>query len=508
MNDGKICVSICAPTIEEFVQKIRSATDEAELLELRFDFIEKGELNADERSRLQAVLSEILAATRGTPVITTFRPEAFGGGRSISSLERENFWNIGCETDYADLEPDIVAEPRSFIANELLCSFHDFDGVPPDIEAVFRRLAETGVAHIKIAAQVDRAEDAVPLWKLLDLARKHGKRAIPVAMGEAGKWTRILGLAYGASITYASPDEAHGTAPGQITATDLRDVFNVKELDTTTDVYGVIAGNTSYSLSPYMHNPAFRQAGLNSVFVPLQTDDVRSFFRRMVDPRTREIDLNFRGFAITNPHKQTVFGLLNEIEPTARRIGAVNTVKIDGDRAVGFNTDAPGFIDPLQNVLGDLRDAAVAVVGAGGAARACVFALNEAGANVTLFARDPQKAADLAAEFALDVLPLTGDKQRMAAADILVNATPAGTRGEHEHASIATADELCGVKLVYDLVYNPRETLLIKEAKRAGVRTLGGLDMLIAQGAKQFEIWTGREAPIDVMRRAIEKRLG
>jgi len=305
---------------------------------------------------------------------------------------------------------------------------------------------------------------------------------------------------------YASLDKGQETGPGQISASDLRDVFRVKELDEHTTLFGLIAADTSYSLSPYMHNAAFKQAGLNSVFSPLQVDELDSFMRRMVDRGTREIEINFGGFSVTNPHKQTIISHLYEVDPTAAAIGAVNTVKIDRGKLIGFNTDAPGFIKPLQDAFGDLAGARVSVAGAGGAARACVYALKQARADVTVLARDTTKAGAFAGEFRVNVESLTTD-HRSLATDILVNATPLGTRGERERETIATADQLGGVRLVYDLVYNPAETRLISEARSAGVPTIGGLDMLIAQGAKQFEIWTGREAPVEVMRDAVEKRL-
>jgi shikimate dehydrogenase len=273
-----------------------------------------------------------------------------------------------------------------------------------------------------------------------------------------------------------------------------------------TRVYSVIAGDTSYSLSPYMHNAAFKARGLNAVFIPMQVADLDAVMRRMVKGETREIELNFHGFSVTNPHKQSVMNYLDRVDETARTIGAVNTVMIENNKLHGYNTDAAGFIRPLTKALGDLSGARVSVVGAGGAARACVYALKREGADVTLLVRDPQKASALADEFDVAVEDLTNAVEPLAT-DILVNATPLGTRGSAENETIATADAMLGVKLVYDLVYNPIETRLLREAKLAGARTVGGLDMLIAQGAKQFEIWSGQAAPLETMRRSIEGRL-
>jgi shikimate dehydrogenase len=255
-----------------------------------------------------------------------------------------------------------------------------------------------------------------------------------------------------------------------------------------------------------MHNAAFKAAGMNRVFIPLQVADLDVFISRMVKPATREVELNFKGFSVTNPHKQAIIDHLDGIDDTAAKIGAVNTVTIDDGKLFGFNTDAPGFIDPLIERYGNLEDAKAAVVGAGGAARACVYALQNEGANVTLFARDLKKAAVLGEEFSIPVKDLASDRARFEC-DILVNATPLGTKGENEKETIATAEQLLGTRLVYDLVYNPIETALIREARTAGVPAIGGLEMVIAQGTRQFYIWTGQPAPADEMTAAIKRNL-
>ncbi|HUR98283.1 MAG TPA: shikimate dehydrogenase [Pyrinomonadaceae bacterium] len=503
MNQGKICVSICADTVSKFIENINKARGQGDLIELRFDCLRKDELNAEDVESLRNTLAKIVGGESYPPWITTFRPKSQGGERELSDFERRNFWNVGSETEIADLEEDMVDDSWSWLWSERICSFHSFAGVPDDIESIFRRLVQTQADIIKIAVNVGDATEAIEVWKLLD---NSSVRVIPIAMSEPGKWTRILGLAHGAPITYASLDEGAETAPGQISARDLRDVFRVKELNRETEVYGVIAGNTSYSLSPYMHNATFKQAARNSVFIPLQVEDLDKFIRRMVKPATREVELNFRGFSVTNPHKQAIVRHLDVIDETAQKIGAVNTVKVEDGKLHGYNTDAPGFIGPLKELYGDLKDVRVAVAGAGGAARACIYALQQEGANVTLLVRDVAKASALVNGFEIKVEQLTTDNRPLST-DILVNATPLGTRGPGENDTIATADELLDVKLVYDLVYNPAETRLLREAKAAGAKTLGGIDMLIAQGAEQFLIWTGTKAPLDIMKAAITERL-
>jgi 3-dehydroquinate dehydratase/shikimate dehydrogenase len=325
-------------------------------------------------------------------------------------------------------------------------------------------------------------------------------------MGEAGKWTRILGLAHGAFMTYASIETGSETAPGQISAEDLRSIYRVKEISRETDVYGIIAGDTSYSMSPHIHNPAFASTGADAVFIPLQVAALDEFMRRMVLAGSREVELNFKGFSVTNPHKQAIRKFLSWTHPDAAAIGAINTVKIVGEELHGYNTDAGGFIKPLLREFGDLNESRAAVIGTGGAARACIYVLKTHGCDVTVFGRDGAKVETLAREFGARHASLSGST--FGDFDIVVNATPVGTKGPKQHETVATANELLGARVVYDLTYNPVDTVLAAEARSAGATFIGGLEMLINQGAEQFKIWTGLDGPLDVMRSAARKRLG
>lgn len=506
MNNGKICVPVCSRTADEMIEKIKLAEKFADIVELRFDCLTKEEFDFEHIAASREVLRRIFEGKSDKPWLSTFRAGNQGGHRDLTVDERKAFWQGGFETEFGDLEEDVIADSANWSSETGICSYHDFAGAPEGLEAIYERLAGTGADIVKIAVQANDITDTIPLWRLLKRAQAENKPIIPIAMGEAGKWTRILGLGHGAFLTFGSLEPGGETAPGQIAAEDLHDLYRVKQLDEATAVYGVVAGDTSYSSSPLIQNTAFKHAGSNAVFVPLQVRDLDEFMRRMVKPETREVELNFHGLAVTNPHKQAVMRHLDVIDETAQNIGAVNTVKIKNGKFYGYNTDADGFIGPLKARFGDLTAATVAVIGGGGAARACVYALQHEGAGVALFARDPNKARDLAAEFGVPLQPLSTNSD-FSAFDIIVNATPLGTKGEFENETVAVAVQLGKVKLVYDLVYNPAETRLIREAKTAGVGTIGGIEMLIAQGAKQFEIWTGGEAPIDEIRDAVLKRL-
>ena len=499
MNDGKICISICVRTAAELFEKIARAEPLADLIEIRFDCLDHGQLDV---------------ALDGLPKISrryiiTYRPSEQGGKRVLPLSTRIMFWKRAVK---ALAEHDFLADheahldfPLGFGSDRIIRSHHFFGESPDDLRQAYFELSDIDDEIVKIAAECTDITDTIKVWKLIDTAEKNEGRVIHIAMGEAGKWTRILGPAYGAYLTYSSLGKGGETAPGQITVDDLIDVFRVRELDRETLIHGIVAGNTRYSVSPWLHNAAFKAAGMNRVFLPLQVADLASFMLRMVRFETREIELNFAGFSVTNPHKQAIIPHLDGIDETARKIGAVNTVKIEGGKLYGYNTDARGFIAPLKSVFGDLKSARVAVVGAGGAARACIYALKHEGAGVTVSARNPEKAKTLANEFDAEFEALLPDHPFEA--DILVNTTPLGTKGDAVEDSIATADQLGRLRLVYDLVYNPAETRLIHEAKLAGVSVLGGLEMLIAQGARQFEIWTGEKAPIGEMAEAVRIKL-
>ena len=497
MNKGKLCISIGAKNSEELFEKIVRAEELADVIEVRFDYVE-----SDERLEIARRIS-----ATGKNFILTFRPAEQGGFRELDVPVRKEFWHSVPSSKWADVEPDLVEDVEARGFERLICSYHASSNTATNIRQIFSLLADTRADILKIAVPSTSAVDAIAVWNLMGDATAAKKGLIPVAMGEAGKWTRILGPAHGAFLSFASVESNAETASGQLTAADMMNVFRVKELDLETEIFGIVAGDTSYSVSPWMHNAAFRAAEMNRVFVPLQTDNIDEFVIRMVKHESREVQLNFRGFSITNPHKRAIIKLLDNVDEAAAKIGAVNTVNLENGKFVGYNTDAPGFVAPLKKVLGDVKGARVAIAGAGGAARACAYALKQEGATVSIFARNYRKANDLADSLGVKAGAMN-NSFRPGTIDILVNATPIGTKGSREeNSAIATSAQLNGLKLVYDLVYNPIETPLIREARRAGVPAIGGVDMLIAQGARQFEIWTGEKPQINVMKAAVLTKL-
>jgi 3-dehydroquinate dehydratase/shikimate dehydrogenase len=503
-DSGKICVPVCVKRASELPEAIQRAAAVGDLIELRLDYLEDRELQ-DALTFLPGYLDEL-----GSSAILTFRPTQEGGQAAFDFEARRRFWSLLSNVSggaLLDLELDLV---RSLVAehsddktsidwSRVICSHHDFAGVPSDLE-IYERMAATPARILKIAVQADDATDCLPVFRLLERAKRESREMIAIAMGQAGVMTRILGPSRGSFLTYASLDSESANAPGQLTAKTLRKVYRIDKINRQTEVVGLVGNPVAHSLSPQIHNAAFEAAGVNAVYIPFEVHDLHQFMRQMADPRSRELEWNLRGLSVTAPHKSAVIEFLNWIEPSAKAIGAVNTILIRDSEMHGHNTDAAGFLAPLNQKFGSLRGARCAIIGAGGGARAALWALRSEGAEVALFVRDATKAARASAEFEIQSHPLSPDS--FDGFDVVVNATPLGTRGALEDQTSATAEQLRGVRLAYDLVYNPLETRFIREARAAGCESLGGIEMLLGQAVEQFKLWTGKDPDVEIMRAA------
>src|SRR5215207_3712440 len=513
---GRVCVPVCVKRASELRPSIERAAEVGDIVELRLDCLEAGELAA-----ARSWLGELLTKA-GRQFLITYRPKEQGGGVSLSLEERAAFWRdvplwlrgvAGRGRAFVDVELDLLESPHEesldllFENFTVICSHHDFQGTPADLEQIYERMARTRADISKLATRAHSITDSLPLIRLLERGRREGRGVIAVSMGAAGALTRVLAPAFGAFLTYGSLDAAQATAPGQIDARELRSLYHVDDQSEETEIMGLVGSPVGHSLSPYMHNATFRALGRDAVYLPFEVADVSEFVRRMVDPRTRELDWNLRGFSVTAPHKQAIIPLLDRVAPVASRIGAVNTVVISEGRGTeGFNTDADASVAPLGGLV-ELKGARVAVIGAGGAARAVLWALGERGARATVFARDAGRGRQLAEEFGADSAPLAGAS--FGGFEVVVNTTPLGTRGAREEETPATSAQLSGARFAYDFIYNPTRTRFLEEARAAGCRTVGGIGMLAAQAAEQFRLWTGCEPPNleEFMLGAAEERL-
>ena len=511
---GRVCVPVCVKRAAELRPSIGRAAEVGDIVELRLDCLEAGEMD-EARAQLGALLTEA-----GRPLLITYRPKGQGGGVDLSLGERAAFWREvpswlraagGRGRAFVDLELDLLESPHAehlgplFEGFTVICSHHDFRETPADLEQIYERMGRTRADISKLAVRANSITDSLTLMRLLERGRREGRGVIAVSMGAAGVLTRVLAPAFGAFLTYGSLDAEQATAPGQIEARELRGLYRVRELSERTAVTGIVGSPVGHSLSPHMHNAGFASLGLDAVYLPFEVEDLPEFVRRMVDPRTRELRWDLRGLSVTAPHKQAVIPHLDTVAPGAARVGAVNTLVVSEARGLeGYNTDADASVVPLKGLV-ELGGARVAVLGAGGAARALLWALGERGARATVFARDEARGRAVAGEFGAAAARLEGAS--FEGFDVVANTTPLGTRGEREAETPATESQLRGARVAYDLVYNPAETRFLREARAAGCETVGGLGMLVAQAEEQFRLWTGRLPLPGVMRAAAERKL-
>ncbi len=491
-----ICVPIIAPTPERIEREIHFATPLADLLELRMDYAPRADLKR-------------LIETRRKPVIVTCRPEREGGqfrgeeSERLALLQRA----IDLGADYVDVEWDSVGALRRGGHTRMIVSRHDFRRVPENLESLHAELVAAGADIAKIACTATSILDNLRIFRLLK-STKHP--TIALCMGEAGAISRVLGRKYGAFLTFGSAARGKESAPGQFSAAQLREMYRYKQIGRATDFYGVIANPVGHSMSPAIHNAAFAALNMDAVYLPLKVEcDPAEFVRAF-----RELDA--RGYSVTLPHKEGILAGMDELSPLARRIGAVNTVVCRQGRLHGTNTDVPAAIGALEEaVAGGTKAAAVAerspladrrvlLLGAGGAARAVAHGLIEKGARVAITNRTPERAVALAREVGGEAV--TMEAAAGIGAEIVINTTSVGMY-PHVCATPLPREALRKGMVVFDAVYNPPETRLLREARETGCRTIGGIRWFVSQAALQFELWTGRPAPRHVMERVVRQRL-
>jgi 3-dehydroquinate dehydratase / shikimate dehydrogenase len=502
--DPRVCVSICERDWASFERSTYAALEYGGWIEFRLDC-----LTPDALADLGPI--DRLLAARERTIVTLRSPEE-GGKTQITEDERLNFWlNQGLKlpTTYVDLELRIAARllerKVELDWTRVICSYHNQLGIPANLNEVFENLLATPARILKIAVTADDAPANLKVFQLIDQARQRGREMIAIAMGEAGVVSRILGPSRGSFLTYASLTPDSSTAAGQLTIDEMKNVYRLDHISKDTFITGVVGRPIAHSISPQIHNAAFHAARMDAVYVPFDVRDLEAFFKRIIHPRTREIEWPMRGLSITAPHKTTAIDHIDGIDPVARQIGAINTVVIEQDRLCGYNTDADAFLLPLKKRMPSLNDVRVALIGAGGVASAALFSLQQERAEVVILARDLQKAKRLADHWPVEYRNL--QNASLAEFDVVINATPLGTIGALERETPVSAEQLRGARLVYDLVYNPMVTRFLREGRAAGCETLDGLEMFLAQAVRQFELWTGQAPNYEVMRAAATKAL-
>ncbi|HVB08375.1 MAG TPA: shikimate dehydrogenase [Candidatus Acidoferrales bacterium] len=498
-GEDRVCGVVAAGTSREMWRQLRQALLYTRTVELRLDWIE----GDHEFRRLLALLRRKKLSRRATLIATCRRRSAggrFSKGIAAQLAVLQRAVAAGCR--WIDLEIESVEASASLTVDlctegaRRILSFHDFEKTlrKSDLGRLMRKLEQTARSAdfdaIKIATKCDSIGESLRV-----LASVRGKRnVIAVPMGEIATPARVLALREGSALAYATVEMA--TAQGQVSLAAMTKLYRAGSLDRQTRVYGVIGDPIGHSLSPILHNTGFVARRVNAVFLPFLVRDLRDLVPA-IGP------LGIAGFAVTLPHKESVLRHLDDCDPIAAQIGAVNTVVVRGQgKLFGYNTDYMGVLHAIERRM-PIAGRRVLVFGSGGVARAVAFALARGGAAVYICARRPERAQKLAASVNGEAIPR--GSVRHECFDAIVNATPVGMY-PHDGDSPLDAREL-NCRIVFDTIYRPRETKLLQLAAQRGIETISGLEMFLAQGLAQWEIWMGERAPEASMRRVVVEAL-
>jgi 3-dehydroquinate dehydratase / shikimate dehydrogenase len=490
----RICIAVVGGDAGTMVERAESLVRDNQLIELRLDYL------AQPLAALPKLKNFIELHPEATFIATCRR--AVNGGKFKGSVAAElavlrKAADIGFPL--ADLEMQSAESLKADDLRDLydrvglIISYHDFRATKK-LEDTLAALSKLPADFYKLVSTATSLHDNVVMMKFLE-AHSGGHEMVGLCMGEQGIISRVLGVRAGSVFTFASTTRGEETAPGQVPAGELRETYRIDMVDQATQVYGVVGDPVAHSLSPVMMNAAFRRETVNAVYLALHA-------KSMKDLLACVHEIPIRGLSVTMPYKQEILKVLENSDPLTKQIGACNTVvRGAGGQLYGFNTDVAGIVVPLEQRM-TLVGARVLIVGAGGAARAAAFGLKAKGAEVFLTNRTPEKAQTLARQSKAKYLKRADvAKQQF---DVIINATPVGMNGSKQ--TPLNENEL-HTKYVFDLVYNPAETALVKLARSKELQVIPGLEMFVQQGARQFEIWAGKPAPIAEMGYVVTKAL-
>lgn len=491
----RVCVAIASGNPVDLVQKADQVVRENPFVEFRLDYLPKPALGLPRLKTFIEYHPEAL-------IIATCRRVASGGkfrgtiATQVDLLAKAA--QQGCHLLDVEIETAVKLKQKDFArlrrSANLILSFHDFRGTRK-LEDAFAKMREYPADFYKIVTTANSLYDNVVMMKFLE-KYSHEYSLIGLCMGEQGVMSRLLSLRAGSQFTFASAAVGEETGPGQIAARTLRETYRIDQLDAATRVYGVVGDPVAHSLSPIMLNTAFRRENVNGVYLALHVksmDDLMKCVR----------DIPIHGFSVTMPYKEEIVKHLDKSDPLTAKIGACNTVVCGQEgKLFGFNTDVSGVVRPLEMRM-RLAGARILVLGAGGAARAAVFALKERGAEVYILNRTPGPAQTLAKQARAKVVNRTMLKKMEF--DVMINATPIGMEGNRDPLLIS--EQEFRTRYFFEMVYTPTETKMVKLARAKGIHVILGVEMFVQQGARQFEIWSGKPAPAVEMQRVVEYAL-
>jgi len=511
-----LAVPIAPKSLQDAEEQLKAAVAVgAEMLELRTDYL----VHLSVELALQ-VIGAARELAPDLPVIVTCRDYHQGGALRHSNQLRTNVLTAAVRSgvDYIDVEYDNFLSEAirgklgveiSMKTTKLILSAHNFQTKFRNITKLYWEIVNKFSGCIpKLVYSAHHINDCFDILDLL-----HGRKGDVIAfcMDEPGFITRVFAKKLGAFVNFASINEKTATAPGQTTVAQLRNILRWDSINAQTEFYGVIGSPVGHSLSPEIHNACFAEQGMNKVYLPLLVSGKKDDFNAFMDNVLSRPWLDFRGFSVTIPHKENALNYIKEnkgtIDLLVEKIGAANTVTINASKLSAYNTDCPGALGTITDGLGidraGFKKMPVAVIGAGGVSRAIVAGLTDAKAKVLIYNRTVERAKKLARAFKCDYAGI--DRLKKLKAKLVINCTSIGM-SPNVNATPVDAKYLNKDMAVFDTIYNPEETLLLKQAKSLGCKTISGLDMFISQAAGQFKLFTGRDANIETMRTILSQK--
>ena len=490
-----ICVSIARGRHRHMIAEHRHLVEQgAKLVELRLDYI-NGEVN------LKRLLTD-----RPSPVVITCRRERDGGRWTRGEETRLMLLRtaIAEGVDYVDLEDDIAGSIPRFGKTRRIVSMHDFRKTPDDLDAVHARLAALNPDIVKLATMANQPHDNL---RMMQLVQRSKVPTVGICMGDMGTPSRILAGRFGAPFTFATFHHERTLAPGQLSFQQMREVYHYDQIGPQTAVYGVIGDPIGQSLSPLIHNVAIRKAGIDAVYVPFRVP--REHLNQFLDDSPA---YGIRGLSVTIPHKEAVVRRIKTADQATEGIGAANTLIVGADGFAGHNTDQPAAIDSLRHAVtahegdaGRLGSMSALVLGAGGAAMAIAHGLMQFGVDVHVAGRSVERTKQIADRLKCRIVDWIA--RHSVNPDILINCTPVGM---HPNVDATPYDRhhLRSSMIVFDTVYNPENTLLVKEARGQGCTVVTGVEMFVRQAQMQFQLFTGQATSADEMRETLKRAIG
>lgn len=501
-----LCAPLVSKTVDEMVAEMAVAKSQgADVAELRIDHLS----SFDPRRDLERLIKN-----RPLPVLITYRPNWEGGQYDGDDTKRFEALLSAMElgAEYVDIELKVAREFLEFISGKrpegtkLIVSSHNYEFTPSSEElgSLVAKIQAVGADIVKIATFAVDICDVARMFQVLVHCQVP---MIGLCMGERGVISRILCSKFGGYLTFGTLGAGKESAPGQPTMSGLLDLYRIKKIGVDTKVYGLIGKPVAQSKSPKLHNALFKAVGLDAVYVPFLTDNLADFLSTYSSP-------DFAGFSNTMPHKETAITLCHEVDPVAKSIGAVNTIikRPSDGKLVGYNTDYIGAISAIEDgIRGSLKhkDGSVSplagrlfvVIGAGGAGRALAFGAKYKGARVMIANRTYDRARELAELVGGQALRLTElENFRAEEGAVLANTTSVGMYPNIHDTPLCSKQALSSYALVFDAIYNPKVTRLMREAGECGAAIVSGVEMFLRQAIGQFELFTNSQAPADLVR--------